>query len=91
MTDGICNGCEDNTLDDCVVCVSNGNAPGNINNVVEMLINRIRKETSAPTANHDDSAGYEIGTIWINTTNDKSYICVDNTDGSAIWKELKYV
>lgn len=29
----------------------------------------------------------DIGTLWINTANDTSYICYDNTPDNAIWKK----
>jgi hypothetical protein len=46
------------------------------------------RDTSNPTANDDINDGYEIGTIWINTSNDTSYVLVDNTSGAAVWNQL---
>lgn len=46
------------------------------------------RSTSAPTVNDDVADGFEIGTIWIDTTNDNSYISVDHTAGAAIWKQM---
>lgn len=43
--------------------------------------------TTNPSAADDSSAGYTIGSKWINTTNEKEYVCVDNTTSSASWKE----
>ena len=40
-----------------------------------------------PGVNDDTSAGYVVGSHWINTTADKSFICVDSTNGAAIWTE----
>lgn len=40
----------------------------------------------APTVTDDSSAGYSVGSIWIDTTADELYICVDSTVGSAVWK-----
>lgn len=42
--------------------------------------------TTAPTANEDVGDGYTIGSVWIDTTNDKTYICVDSTSTAAVWR-----
>ncbi len=42
--------------------------------------------TSDPTSSDD---GYNIGTVWVNTSNDFIFICVDNTSNNAIWKQLQ--
>lgn len=42
---------------------------------------------SAPTVNNGSGDGYSVGSSWINVFTDKSYICVDATTGSAIWRE----
>lgn len=44
--------------------------------------------TAAPGISDDTSAGYVIGSLWVDTTNDKVYMCTDNTVGAAVWKEL---
>jgi len=44
--------------------------------------------TSTPTVNDDVDGGYLVGSHWYDTTNDKIYTCIDNSSGSAIWKEL---
>lgn len=41
--------------------------------------------TAAPTVTDDSSAGYSVGSEWIDVTNDAAYRCVDATTGSAIW------
>jgi len=43
--------------------------------------------TSAPSATDDSSAGYQVGSVWVDITNDKAYTCVDATVGNAVWNE----
>jgi hypothetical protein len=44
--------------------------------------------TSAPTVNSDVDLGYLVGSFWFDTTNDKAYVCLDNTDGAAVWHQI---
>ena len=43
--------------------------------------------TAAPTVNDDTDLGYAVGSRWFDITNDKEYVCLDNTDGAAVWTE----
>ena len=43
--------------------------------------------TQAPTVNNDTDEGYVVGSRWFDVTNDKEYVCLDNTDGAAVWTE----
>lgn len=43
--------------------------------------------TVAPTVNNDIDEGYVVGSRWIDVTADKEYVCLDNTDGAAVWTE----
>jgi len=54
---------------------------------VEMVKYSKFDATSAPTVNNDVDEGYKAGSIWVDITNDKSYVCLDNTDGAAVWTE----
>ena len=38
-----------------------------------------------PVATDDDSLGYEIGSVWVNTNNNTAFTCVDATTANAIW------
>lgn len=44
--------------------------------------------TTAPTANDDSGDGYEVGSIWVDTTADDAYICLDNTSTAAVWAQI---
>jgi len=44
--------------------------------------------TQAPTINNDVDEGYAVGSVWVDVTNDKGYLCLDNTDGAAVWTEV---
>lgn len=42
--------------------------------------------TTNPTRFDDIGANFEIGSIWVNLSQDQAYVCVDNTVDNAIWK-----
>jgi len=44
--------------------------------------------TVAPSITDDTSAGYSVGSIWVDVTSDQSYLCVDSTAGSAVWNQI---
>jgi hypothetical protein len=41
--------------------------------------------SAAPAVGDDDGDGYSVGSIWIDTTGDAAYICVDASTGAAVW------
>jgi len=57
----------------------------NLGNVANLKIKL--DGTSAPTVDDDVDLGYEPGSRWVDLTNDKEYVCLDNTDGAAVWTE----
>jgi len=46
---------------------------------------------SVPTANDDSGDGYAPGSIWENSATGRVYICVGNSSGAAVWRELVQV
>ena len=41
--------------------------------------------TADPVVTDDANSGYEVGSVWVNTTLDTAFRCVDNTVGAAVW------
>jgi len=46
------------------------------------------RATSNPAVTNDKDSGFYIGAVWINTSTDESWICVDDTVGSAVWNKI---
>lgn len=44
--------------------------------------------SSSPTTTSDASVGYAVGSIWINTTLKIPFVCVDSTNGAAVWRSF---
>lgn len=42
-------------------------------------------KTAAPTASDSD---YKLGTLWLDTTNNKAYLIYSNTSQNAVWKQV---
>lgn len=58
---------------------------------VSLAVPGVYTGTSAPTSAADNSTGYEVGDVWVDTSADKGYLCLDKTDESAVWVELQEV
>jgi hypothetical protein len=43
--------------------------------------------TADPTATDDSSKGYSAGSVWLNTTNGKVFVCGSATAGAASWTQ----
>jgi len=43
---------------------------------------------AAPVVGDDDADGYDVGSVWYDTTADIAYICLDNATGAAVWRIL---
>jgi len=59
---------------------------GNITNIKNKL-----DATDAPGVDNDVDEGYTVGSLWMDVTHDTAYICLDNTDGAAVWTEITQV
>lgn len=44
--------------------------------------------TTVPGVANDSAHGCVVGTVWIDTTADICYVCVDSLVGNAVWKQL---
>lgn len=53
--------------------------------VWQRMMNATVGKTTVPGASDDD---YQIGTIWVDETNDKAFVLLDNTPTAAVWKEI---
>lgn len=42
--------------------------------------------TVPPDQDNDVDESYVVGSRWVDITGDRTYICLDNTDGDAIWE-----
>ena len=43
--------------------------------------------STAPGTGNDNTQGYAIGSVWIDTTADKAYVALDVSTGAAVWTE----
>jgi len=45
--------------------------------------------TTAPTVNSDNTAGYAVGSEWINTSTSDLYQCINASTGAAVWQRTE--
>ena len=41
--------------------------------------------TIPPTVDNDVTEDYGVGSLWIISSGQETYICFDNTEGAAVW------
>ena len=56
------------------------------NSAWEMVVNY--GATADPTVNDDTTDGYVHGSLWINTSGNKVFVCANPADGAAAWNDL---
>jgi len=39
-----------------------------------------------PSASDDAAAGYAVGSSWLNTSADRAFVCLDSSNGAAVWR-----
>ena len=44
--------------------------------------------TLDPTVNEDADAGYEVTDFWLNEADEKIFMCLDTTNGAAVWRQI---
>jgi hypothetical protein len=56
-------------------------------NTISLLIKTNLAASTAPAVTDDGTAGYSVGSRWLDTAADKEYVCLDITTGAAVWIE----
>ena len=56
---------------------------------VDALVTNNLTADGSPGATDDTSnGGYDVGSTWVDITNDQAYICLDKTTNNAVWTEI---
>lgn len=58
-----------------------------LDGMARQIGNNKRDATTGPTADDDNTAGWHIGSRWLDVTADEEYVCLDATEGAAVWKQ----
>lgn len=61
---------------------------GELNQDTELAGKNNLSAIVAPVVGNDNTQGYQLGSLWVNSVTKKSYICVDTTTGAAVWTEI---
>lgn len=67
--------------------VSAGDGYVQIKSGATTVIKTNHAAAGAPGTGNDNTQGYAVGSRWIDTTNDKEYVCLDTSTGAAVWTE----
>ena len=52
--------------------------------ILEGLNASVYDAQTPPTTSDDLQQGFSVGSLWVDVVNEESYICVDNSSGSAV-------
>lgn len=47
----------------------------------------VHVDTVDPTVNDDDTNGFDVGDLWLNTTTETFFQCINNATGAAVWRD----
>ena len=71
---------------------ANGKFTGtDVESVHEELFDNKASRVSASSDPSASDDSYQVGTIWVNTSNDNVFICVDDTSATAIWLNVSSI
>ena len=45
-------------------------------------------QTSDPAANDDQTQGYQVGSLWLNTDSNRLWLCTNADDAAAVWQPI---
>ncbi len=54
--------------------------------LTQHIFGPVEEQVANPTVNDDSGAGFDVGTIWINTATDDVFIAADVAVGAAVWQ-----
>jgi hypothetical protein len=63
-------------------------ATGAANARTNLGIPKYNSAAVAPAVTDDAAAGYSVNSLWTDTALDDAYVCVDSTNGAAVWKKV---